>query len=412
MRGLIFTTVFVCLATGLFATQDKKQVKLRLQGPNGQVDQTTIYFDEGISSTYVPDEDAIKIYSGLEGVPVIYSLTNEGRECSINGFSTLATTETVGYGVDVDLDGLYTFTTPLFDGFDATTIVRLEDRQTGIFTDLRTNFYQANILADEVARGRFFLHVSTPITVGSSLAGCLNNDGIITATASDNSITWSLCELYNADNELMGSYTDVNGLINFDSLAAGEYHLVFVYGSYTTTKTFSISTTQIIAEVEASKIYAYTYEDLTFHAIADNANRFEWDFGEGTWIVGVAHPTMAFYEPGTYTVTMNCSNQYGCHANADIEVHIEQAISTGINDDMQEAKATVTTIGKTLTVNMNTDVTEDATINVFNLLGQNIYNSPVSSIITNISFDEQPAGYYLVAVKNGAKVNTSKIYIK
>lgn len=411
MRGLIFTTLFVCLATSLFATQDKKQLKLRLQGQNGQVDQTTIYFDNGISSSFVTDEDAPKIYSGLEGVPVIYSLTQEGRECAINGFSPLSTTETVEYGVDVDIDGQYTFTVPLFDGFETTSIVRLEDRLNGTFTDLRTNFYQTNILASEAARGRFFLHVSTPITVASAAAGCQNNDGVISVNAEDNTIAWDLCELYNSDNELMGTYSDINGIFDFDSLSAGSYYMVLVYGTYSTTQSFSITTNQIIADIEASEIHTFTNKDVDFHAIADNANRFEWDFGEGTWIIGVANPTLAFYEPGTYNVTMNCSNQHGCHANATITIHVEQAISTGI-EEVSGEKVTVSAIGKNVTVNINAELKNDATVNVYNLLGQNIYNRPVTSIVTAIGFDEQPAGYYLVAVKNGEKVKTSKIYIQ
>lgn len=411
MKGLIFTTLFACVATCAFATQEKKQLKLRLQGQNGQVDQTTIYFDNGISGNYVQDEDAPKLFSGLPGVPVIYSLSQEGRECAINGFSALSQTEIVKYGVDVDIDGQYTFTTPLFDNFNETSIVRLEDRQTGTFTDLRSNFYQTEILANEPVVGRFFLHVSTPLTVASSPAGCFNNDGIVSVDADDNSILWDRAELYNSNNELVASYEDVNGLFDFDSLEAGNYYLVFTYGTYSTTKSFSITTNQIAASIEASHIFAYTQQDIDFHAIADNANRFEWDFGEGTWIIGVANPTLAFYEPGTYTVTMICSNQYGCQANANIQVHIEQAISTGIEDATNKPVSLIT-IGKSVTINLNTELKNDATVNVYNLLGQNIVNRPLNNISTVIGFDEQPAGYYLVAVKNGEKINTSKVYIR
>lgn len=411
MRGLIFTTLFVCLATCLFATQDKKQLKLRIQGQNGQVDQTTIYFDNGINTNFVTDEDAPKIYSGLQGVPVIYSLSGEGRECAINGFSALSTTEVVEYGVDVDIDGQYTFTVPLFDGFDATSIVRFEDRLNGTFTDLRTNFYQTNILENEPVRGRFFLHVSTPLSTTFTAAGCENNDGTISVNADDNTIQWDLCELYNSDNELMGTYSDINGLFNFDSLTAGNYYMVFVYGTYSTTQQFSITTNQIIADIEASEIYTYTNKDVDFHAIADNANRFEWDFGEGTWIIGVANPTLAFYEPGIFNVTMKCSNQHGCQANANINIHVEQAVSTGI-EDVSGDNMIVSATGKNVTVNLNNEIKNDATINVFNLLGQNVYNRPATSIVTHIGFDEQPAGYYLVAVKNGEQVKTTKIFIQ
>lgn len=411
MKGLIFTTLFACVATCAFATQDKKQLKLRVQGQNGQVDQTTIYFDNGINGNFVNDEDASKLFSGLEGVPVIYSLSQDGRACNINGFSSLSQTETVNYGVDVDADGQYTFTTPLFDNFDATTIVRLEDRQTGIFTDLRTNFYQANILADEAATGRFFLHVSTPLTVASSPAGCLNNDGIVSVDAADATIQWDRAELYNSANQVINTYNAVNGTFNFDSLEAGDYFLVLTYGSYSTTKNFTITTNQIQAVIEASDIYTFTQTDVDFHAIAENANRFEWDFGEGTWIIGVANPTLAFYEPGTFNVTMKCSNQFGCQANANIDIHVEQAVATGI-EEAEEQPVTLVTAGKQVTINMNAELASDATVFAYNLLGQTVVNQQLSNLSTVIGFDEQPAGYYLVSILNAGKVNTSKVYIR
>ena len=411
MKGLIFTTLFACVATCAFATQEKKQLKLRIQGQNGQVDQTTIYFDNGISGNFVTDEDAAKLFSGLEGVPVIYSLSQDNRNCNINGFSALSQTETVSYGVDVDIDGQYTFTTPLFDNFDATTIVRLEDRQTGTFTDLRTNVYQADILADEPAVGRFFLHVSTPLTVASTPAGCLNNDGIVSVDAADASIQWDRAELYNSSNQVINTYTDINGVFNFDSLEAGDYFLVLTYGTYSTTKNFTITTNQIEASIEASHIYTFTQQDVDFHAIAENANRFEWDFGEGTWIIGVANPTHAFYEPGTFTVTMKCSNQYGCQANANIEIHVEQAVATGI-DEADNNVVSLITMGKQVTVNLNGELSNDATVTAYNLLGQNVVNKPLTNLSTVIGFDEQPAGYYIIAIQNAGKLHTNKVFIR
>ena len=162
MRILTLTLLFAILSGSAFATANKKQVKLRVQAPSGNLDEATMYFDQGINSTYNYQEDAQKVLSGVAGVPVIYSVTADNIDCSINGFGTLSATEVVPVGLDVDATGTYTITAPLLDNFDPTSIIRLEDRQTGTFTDLRTNFYQAQVTDNEAASVRFFINVTFP----------------------------------------------------------------------------------------------------------------------------------------------------------------------------------------------------------------------------------------------------------
>ena len=188
MRILTFTLLLATLSFSAFASQDKKQLKLRLQAPNGNLDEATLYFDQGINPTYNYQEDAQKVFSGVAGVPVIYSVTTDNIDCSINGYGTLSSSEITPIGIQVDADGLYTITTPLFDNFDPTSIVQLEDRLRGTFTDLRTNLYQVTLQTTDPATGRFFIHISYPTTVSPTVAGCSNNDGMLSVTV-DNSVT-------------------------------------------------------------------------------------------------------------------------------------------------------------------------------------------------------------------------------
>lgn len=399
--------LFSCLATGLFASQDKKQVRIRLQAQTGYFDETSVYFDQGIASGYTVNEDAPKLYSGLANVPTLFTLTSDNVECSINGYSTLTNSEIVPLGVIVDNNGVYKFTCPILDNFDGTSIIQLEDRDSGVFIDLRVNFYQVQLDTNAPSTGRFFLHVSTPAVFNTTVAGCTNDDGVI-SVQQDNSVRWTECNLYDMSNVQMGQFRQINGQFNFGSLAEGDYYMVFIYNQYTTTRQFHVPGHHIVSGIAASTLNAYTTQDIDFHAQSTNANHFEWDFGEGTWIVGVANPTLAYYEPGVYNVTLKATNDYGCSANSDVTVYVSQI--SGIND-VESKNVIVSTIGKTITVNLNDEIKGAAKVNIYNLLGANIYNGPVNSTITHIGFDEQPAGYYLVSVTNNNKTNTSRVYL-
>lgn len=407
----IFTTILLLLAVSAtaFASQNKKQVKLRIQASTGNLDETSIYFDQGINNIYNYQEDAQKVLSGVAGVPVIYSITSDNVHCSINGYSELANTEEVSIGVMVDVSATYNITCPLLDNFSPTSIITLEDRQIGRFIDLRTNFYQVFIDSGAAAEGRFYLHVSYPSTISSTVAGCSNDDAQI-SVLTDTTVTWDTYELYDAANNLITSYNNVHSNVNFTGLAQGTYYFVCKYGAYNTTQAIQINGNYLQAGINASATQVATYENISFSAIANNANHFEWDFGDGTLINGVAHPDLAYYEPGIYTVTLHCSNDQGCSDDATIQIIVSQSQATGITET-ESKEISVTATNRSITVNLNTVENKGATLQVYNLLGQPVSNTAINSSITNISLDTQPSGYYLVSVKNGNSMTTKRIFI-
>ncbi len=410
MRILTSTLLFLTITLSAFASQDKKQVKIRLQAQQGgNLDETAVYFDHGINPTYNFQEDAQKVLSGVAGVPVIYSITNDNIQCSINGFGTLSTSEVVTIGTVVDVPGQYVFTCPLLDNFDPTSIVTLEDRTVNRFIDLRTNFYSVYLDTTDAPEGRFFIHVSYPSAFSSTVAGCANNDAEIQITT-DPSVTWDSYQLFDALNNPVGDHTNVNTTVGFDSLSEGDYYLVRTYGQYTTTENFHIDGNYIVANIGATATQVETFENITFSANAINTNHFEWDFGDGTLISGVAHPDLSYYEPGVYTVTLICTNDYGCTDNATIQIIVSESTSTGVQEETSK-DITVATQGKTVTLNMNNPVNGDARVQIYNLIGQTVHNSIVTSERTTIMLDEQPVGYYLLSVKNNNKVSTKRIFL-
>src|ERR1017187_5148495 len=101
MKSLICTLFFFVLASSVFATQDKKTLKLRLQSPSGNLCDATLYFDNGISPLYDVHQDAQMVFNNVPGVPEFYSFTADNVPCSINGCGTLSVPATVAFGYHV-----------------------------------------------------------------------------------------------------------------------------------------------------------------------------------------------------------------------------------------------------------------------------------------------------------------------
>jgi len=406
----IFTTtlLFLTLTISAFASQDKKTVKLRIQSQYGNLDETTVYFDHSISPAYEYQQDAQKVASDVPGVPVIYTITSDNIPCSINGFGELTNTETVSVGIVVNRPGNYSITATLLDNFAPTSIITLEDRLINRFIDLRTNFHTVYLdtTAMYPAEGRFFIHVTYPSSSSTTIAGCSNNDAQIQINT-DPSRTWDSYQLFDALNNPVADSANVSSTVVFSGLAEGDYYLVRTYGAYTTTENFHINGNYIAASIGATAVQVATEENITFSANATHANHFEWDFGDGTLISGVAHPDLAFYEPGVYTVTLICSNDHGCSAQAQIQITVYQAVS-GVKD-VNAKDAAITSAGKNITVVLP-EGSDNSTIQVYNLLGQPVFNSAVTQQRTTVSLDE-PTGYYLVTVKNTDKVSTKRVFI-
>lgn len=405
MRVLIFTLLLSVLSTSVFATQDKKTVQLRLQSTStGQLDQATIYFDHAINPGYIYLEDAQKVFSGVAGVPVLWSLTANQVECSINGIGTLSNTEVVELGADVDVTGTYNIVPLQLDNFDPSSIIRLEDKATGTFHDLRSGAYSATIDANEPTTGRFYIHVSTPISLSTTNAGCADNDGTVSA-GFDNSITWTLCNLYDMSNNLMGTYSNVNSTSQFSALPSGDYYVLLNYNGYTVTRNLHVNGTIVSAGIGASTFIAETGQEIDFHAQTTHANQFEWDFGDGTMILGVANPTVAYYEPGVYTVMMKASNSYGCADNSSVSVIINEATTTSIKEATSNSDVEIFASEKTVTIETEMTV-ENAVVTIYSLNGRPVYTGVVDEEEEKIDLNNVSTGVYIVVVEgtNGREV--------
>ncbi|HLP19031.1 MAG TPA: T9SS type A sorting domain-containing protein [Chitinophagales bacterium] len=403
------TLLLILFISTAFATQEKKQTRIRLSGPGGYLDETSIYFDLGLNPAYVANQDGPKAFGQMEYSPAVYSFTSDNQMVSTNGFSRLTSSEVIALGVRTDTAGVHEFSASIITNFDSTTIIRLEDRQTGIFTDLRSTTYAVAFGDGEIVDNRFFLHISKAIEFASVTAGCSNNDGQLQG-AQDNTVQWNSIQLYDSLGQLVNVANNVSGSFNFNGLAEGDYDMTFTYDGYITTKKLTVPGTYVRASIQPSGTTGYVNQEFVFVTSTHNATEFLWEMGDSALVGGVANPSYAYYEPGTYQVILTASNEAGCTYRDSVMVNVEAAAVTGINT-VDKPGRNVWAYDNTITIQMNEPIAQGAELKIFNLLGQPVYYSQLTDATTEVKLGNEPTGYYIVSLQNNKVPFTKKVFI-
>lgn len=401
---LLLIVMFSAVA---FATQEKKLARVRITGPGGYLDETTVYFDLGISTTYGVNEDGPKVFSQVQYAPSLYTLTSDGIQVSTNGYSRLSQSETITLGVHTDTAGIYTFSSSIVTNFDSTTIILLEDKLNGTFTNLLTDPYVTQFNAEQVIENRFYLHFSKAVQLTPTTAGCNNNDGQVDVNQ-DNTVTWSVIELRDTAGFLLEAPIRVNGPYNFSGLAEGDYSVTFKLGSYTSTKLITVPGSYVTIDIPATSLTGNANQPVYFTTTSHNATLYDWKLGDGGQITGIANPDYVYYEPGTYTVVVTASNDAGCTYTDSVTITIGAATALS---DVSTPGRNIWSSGNNITIQLNENLTPGAELKVNNLLGQPVYLSPVTQTTTQLQLGNQPTGYYIVSVQNNNVVTTKRLFI-
>ncbi len=407
MKYALATILLIFFSCGLYATQEKKTVKIRITAPGGFPDETTIYFDLGVTPDYAPNEDAPKAYSQIPNVPAIYSITPNNTFCSTNGYSSLAVSEVIPLGVKTDTGGLYYISAYVISNFDSTSILQLEDRQNGQITDLRTTYYPLWLADSQVINGRFFLHVSRPVYFTQVLAGCANNDGVLQVNG-DNTIQWTSSYLYDNIGNFIDSVKNVSGPYNFSGLAEGDYHLVLTLDSYRIDNRLHLDGKSISAKITPSSFTAAVNQEITFYSATHNATIFQWELGDSTIIGGVTNPAYAYLAPGTYKVILTGTNDAGCIGRDSVFVEI--GTSTAVTTIKPDARK-IWAYDKTITAVLTEEISQGAEIKIYDMLGQPVYYNPVTDLTTVITLNNVVNGYYVISLRNNSVETSRRLFL-
>jgi hypothetical protein len=325
--------------------------------------------------------------------------------CSTNGYSRLTNSETIPLGIKSDTAGMHVFTATLLNNFDSTTIIQLEDRETGVFTNLRNNFYAAQLADSQTINGRFFLHVSRAIQFSSVTAGCNNNDGMLQLNQ-DNSIQWTASRLYNSGGDVIDSRENIAGPYSFSNLPEGDYNLVMSLGDFNIAKSLHVPGTYVVTHMQASVLDAAVNQDITFYTTVHNGTNYQWELGDSTQITGVANPTYSYLQAGVYQVMVISSNAAGCQSRDSVTVTISAA--TG----MTETSGAITfavypnPVTDNLIIQNTAASVEPVNMDIYNAEGQLTGNYTLTDATSTIPVKNLVSGTYHIKFYNNKMSNT------
>jgi hypothetical protein len=193
-------------------------LSLNVEG-NGQSDFTKIFFNADATNEFDPSLDVNKMTGPVEQ-PMLFSMSGLER-MAYNGLPLLNAPVTVSLAFYPGSSGQFTISAADLETFPPSAMIYLEDKKTGIWTNLRTqNSYTfSSITSDDIQR--FNIHFEPPILINKTDESCLKNDGKIIIENPSNE-TWNAI-ISSANQQIQ--LPIVSGVNVIDALSADIYLL-------------------------------------------------------------------------------------------------------------------------------------------------------------------------------------------
>jgi len=306
-------------------------LRIRLADQNDQFrDYLTLLHDPNASDS-LDSGDALKLYNSHPSAPNLAALTADQKAVCINASPLFGGAAEIPLEVTSQQSDLYTFSLQ-----DSATMadfcIILEDRQLGIFTELKDQSYSV-FLPISVSSGRFFLHLATPLDITVTDLSCAGEaDGQVVVSGGGTGpwdFTW-----YNDAGLPLGSIAGQSTSLYLDSLSAGQYSLQINGSGFCAQQTQSFVIEEpagVIASFVPDMDTAFLPTQATFYFAntSQNAGFYEWDLGDGN--TSNSPDVLHTYQgSGTYQVQLIAKDP-PCADTTKMEVTVmPEVITTGI----------------------------------------------------------------------------------
>ncbi|MCB0510388.1 MAG: T9SS type A sorting domain-containing protein, partial [Bacteroidetes bacterium] len=386
--------------------------KLNIEVSNGSYgDISYIYFNQNASSAFDAQWDCEKRYSDA-GRPTIYSKTGSVKT-SLNG-NNMADLGAYSFPLGLNPGGNHTctFTVTGLETLPASSLVYLEDKVTGTWTNLReVNTYSFSMTTQENEE-RFELHFTKPILISYEAESCEGNDGSIYVDFGNQSIAGSLVSWnYDISKDMQSLASDSESdFLALESLQPGTYEISLANGNYQFMESIVIEDKiQVEVNVELPTLDVYTNEQFLINNLSQGADTYTWEINNESF--NTIDLSYSFSQAGIYPFSILASN-VDCNAlyNGTITVLDK---TTGIKESVALADVMVYTKDNTIVVDLSKANLKSSTqLEVYSIVGQILTQKFNVEEVEFIEMANQAKGYYFVRIINNQDQVTKKVLIK
>jgi PKD repeat protein len=307
----------------------------------------------------------------------------------------------------------HTITLSSLELVPSTTMMYLEDRETGNFINLRSQSAYAFELGSMDVANRFAIHFSAPVQISGVAASCDVNAGSIqVSNPSSEAVTYSIVK----DNELVATATSTEEAVSFDNLSEGVYQVSMVFnGGYSTTIQTEISgAIQTNVAIFSAATTLYAGEAASFEASANGTiswflNDLNQPIGQGTNI------EIPFEQAGIYTLIARAENG-PCSSTSAIEVNVRADVATAIAPlNASDVVVAPNPAKETISIRFNGTVkSEKATIQLIDLTGKIVMTEQaiLNSGALTLSLNGIDAGIYMLNIHSNSMHSASKLVVQ
>jgi hypothetical protein len=376
----------------------------------GYADATYVKFDANATPAYDLGYDVEKILGGHKQPRLFtYQSAIPDTRLAVNAIADGAQNNTVPMQLLPGQSGSLTLEAHGVSSFDPTQYIFLEDKVTATMQDLRANpNYSFNMNTTENP-DRFVLHFTPAAQFSTTDVSC-NTPGTIDVVQPGDA-SWSYAITDAAYNMIGSGMLDNAHPVSVAAPAAGVYTITMVDNNgYVVVKNITINgSSAAVAGFTPSSTLVSTSEDVTFTSSSANATSYVWEFGDGSIITGVANPTYSYQTEGTYVVTLTVTSPDGCVSTSSQTIVVSKVSSVA---NVVNQPITTWSAGNKVYVDFSKQKNVNATIEVYNILGQQLVNDKFgkSSIYVKEIADME-AAYIMIRVQNDEKTVVKKLFI-
>jgi hypothetical protein len=364
---------------------------------NSFTDETTIFFNPDATPAFDSKWDSNKLLNSPER-PAIFTLVGTER-MAYNGLPLLNQPTIVPMALYPGTSGTYTLDFSELETLPSTAMVYLEDKKTGIWTNVRAqNAYTfTSVTSDNIQR--FNIHFEPPVNITKENAVC-SNEGFISISNPSNE-NWTYVLTKNSLELSTGTLSNTETLI--ESLTSGVYTLKLNNANYSVEEELVIQADGSLQSfIEAMEESYYIHDQIEAKVHHPNeGTEYRWFINDLFAGVGLAL-NVTITDPGSYQLRLE-ANKGICNSTSYYDFNVDAPLT--ISNIMQNygLRAYPNPANELVNLVWNDDIQQVNQVIIYDISGREIRRQNVSQQVkgNQLSLDvsDLKVGIYLITIE-------------